>query len=120
MACVTDPFLFTQTQDRDTAASRVRAQLPAEGRNELLCTSAQGQPSRDAAERAAWSDWSGACVALRALFGEAFPATAAWQCAWACDELQRGKYAAANISVVGANLQAIGARFVNPTHRPGT
>jgi hypothetical protein len=116
---ITDAFLFTQNQERAAAAKRMRSQLPAGGDNEVLCTGAQGHLSRDAAENAAWRDWSGARAAVREFLGEAFPATTAWQCVWACDALQRGKFSAANVSIVGSNLQAIGARFVAPTHKPG-
>jgi hypothetical protein len=116
LANITDPFLFTQNQNRTAAAEKMRAQLPASCRKELLCASVQGQPSRDAVENAVWRDWSGSRVAVREIFGEAFPATAAWQCVLACDALQRGKFSAANVSIVGANLQAIGARFTRPTH----
>ncbi len=111
LATITDPFLFTQKQDRAAAAEQMRSQLPPGKRNELLCGSTQGLPARDAAENSAWRDWTGSRVAVREIFGEAFPASAAWQCVLACDALQRGKFSAANVSVVGANLQAIGARF---------
>jgi hypothetical protein len=36
------------------------------------------------------------------------------QCVLACDALRRREFAAANVSVVGANQQAIGARFTTP------
>ena len=120
LANITDSFLFPQNQDRNAAAKQMRSQLPAGGQNELLCASAQGLSSRDAAESSAWHDWTGSRMAVREMFGEAFPASAAWQCVLACDALQRGRYSAANVSIVGANLQAIGARFTNTSHKPGT
>jgi hypothetical protein len=39
-------------------------------------------------------------------------AAAAWQCAAAIDALHQKRYAAASVSVVGCNQQAIGAHFV--------
>ena len=38
-------------------------------------------------------------------------ASAAWQCVAACESI-RQEFGAANVSVVGANQQAIGARFL--------
>ena len=39
-------------------------------------------------------------------------AAAAWQCVAALDALAQNQYAAANVSVVGCNEQAIAAQFV--------
>jgi hypothetical protein len=36
----------------------------------------------------------------------------------AIDALKQGRYAAANVSVVGSNQQAIGAHFVNGAFKP--
>jgi hypothetical protein len=44
-------------------------------------------------------------------------AAGAWTCVAACREIQRGTFASANVSLVGNNQQAIGARFVRPCHR---
>ncbi len=41
-------------------------------------------------------------------------ASAAWQCVAAGDALRRKKFKAVNVSVIGKNQQAIGARLVNP------
>jgi hypothetical protein len=38
-------------------------------------------------------------------------AAAAWQCVAACDLVSTGRFPAANISLVGSNQQAMGARF---------
>jgi hypothetical protein len=43
-------------------------------------------------------------------------AGAAWQCVLACDAVVTGKFAAADVSLVGSNQQAIGARFANSAH----
>jgi hypothetical protein len=114
LAAVTDSFSFTQRQSRSEAARRVRSQLPASAPGELLCASARNLPRRDAAENAAWADWSGARLAPTAILGEAFTASAAWQCVTACEAIRRGRFTAANVNVVGASQQAIGARFVKP------
>ena len=114
LAAVTDSFPFTQRQTRAAAARRMRAQLPPGTTNELLCTGAQQLPRPDAAERQAWSDWTGVQLAPRAILGEAFLAAAAWQCVAACDAIRRNQFAGANVSVVGANQQAIGVRFAEP------
>jgi hypothetical protein len=111
---ITDAFSFTHRQPRDEAARRMRAQLPGAAPNELLCPGTQGLPRADAAENAAWQDWTGPRRMPKAVLGEAFVASAGWQCVLACDALRRREFAAANVSVVGANQQAVGARFTTP------
>jgi hypothetical protein len=39
-------------------------------------------------------------------------AAGAWQCVTACQAVMSGEFAAATVSLVGSNQQAIGARFV--------
>ena len=114
LAGITDAFNFAQHQPRKEAARRMRAQLPGGAPNELLCPGTQGLPRADAAEDAAWQDWAGPRRKPKAVLGEAFVASAGWQCVLACDALRRREFAAANVSVVGANQQAIGARFTIP------
>jgi hypothetical protein len=46
-------------------------------------------------------------------------AAAAWQCVAACDAVAAGRFAAANVSLVGSNQQAIGARFAAISHLSG-
>jgi hypothetical protein len=111
LVAVTDSFLFTQNQSRAEAARKMRAQLPADAPDELLCLNGQNLSRPDAAENLAWRDWTGARLATKAILGEAFLASAAWQCVAACAALAPGRFPAANISVVGANQQAVGARF---------
>ena len=112
LACVTDSFSFTTVANRKVAARKMRAQLPASDAAELLCLSAREVPRSDAAELAAWADWPGPRLAPRRIFGEAFTASAAWQCVAACEAVRHGGFTAANVSVVGVNQQAIGARFL--------
>jgi hypothetical protein len=89
LSAVTDSFPFTQTQCRADAARKMRAQLPKYAPDELLCGGEMGK-----------------------ILGEAFTASAAWQCVAACDNVRQNNHSAANVGVVGANQQAIGARFL--------
>lgn len=114
LAAITDSFPFTQRQTRTAAAAKMWAQFPTGAKSDLLCASAQQEPCQDAAEIQAWSDWTGFRLAPRAILGQAFQAATAWQCVVACDGIRQKHFAAANVSVVGANQQAIGARFVKP------
>jgi len=112
LAGITDSFLFTQHQGRKEAARKMRAQLPPCGADELLCVSARPNPRSAAAENLAWRDWSSRRLAPKSVLGEAFTASAAWQCAAVCSAIAGGRFSAVNASVVGANQQAIGARFL--------
>lgn len=111
LAGITDSFLFTQNQSRTEAAQKMRKQLPPGKPGELLCASAQENLRAAAAENLAWHDWSGHRLAPKPVLGEAFAASVAWQCIAACEEIGSGRFSAVNVSVVGANQQAIGARF---------
>ncbi len=111
---ITDSFPFTQRQTRVTAARKMRAQFPPDAKGELLCSSAPQLPRLDAPENLAWSDWTGVRVSPRAILGQAFQAATAWQCVIACDVIRQNKFAGVNVSVIGANQQAVGARFVKP------
>jgi hypothetical protein len=104
LASITDSFLFTQNQTRIEAAIKMKAQLPAVAANELLCDS-ENKNSEDRAR-------VGQRLSPKIILGEAFTASAAWQCVVACDLIGNKKVAAANVSIVGANQQAIGARFL--------
>lgn len=102
LAAITDSFIFTKQQKRAEAAVRMRLQLPTGSANELLCDGANDL----------WTDWPGRRVAPKMILGEAFVASAAWQCVAACDALRQKEFPAANVSIIGANQQAIGARFI--------
>lgn len=112
LGAITDPFLFTTRQARRLAAQRMRDQLPALGKDEVLALGTNNLTRLDAAELAAWADWSGLRLAPKLILGEGFTASAAWQCVAGCDALRTGDHSAVNVSVVGANQQAIGARFL--------
>jgi hypothetical protein len=112
LVAITDSFLFTQNQSRAEAVRKMRAQLPADAPDELLCLGGQNLSRSDTAEILAWHDWTGARLVPKTILGEAFLASAAWQCVAACAALAAGRFSAANVSVVGANQQAVGARFL--------
>jgi hypothetical protein len=104
LAAISDACAATRAPSRDDAAQRVRAQLPGGAPTELLCACERQHP--------AWSDWAGKVLTPTEILGEAFAASAAWQCVAACDAVQQGRCEAANVSITGAHLQAIAARFV--------
>ena len=100
---------------RHPAGSRVATNKKIADRcrhSELLCDGLGNSPRADAAEPAAWRDWTGPRVSPKRILGEGLMAAAAWQCVVACDAVAGGRFTAANVSLVGSNQQAIGARFV--------
>lgn len=111
LVSVTDAHAFNSTAARAIAARAMRAQLPPFSADELLCLGDQGLSVVDAGELEAWRDWAGPRLMPRQVLGQAFTASAAWQCVAACDALRRREFHAANVSVVGANQHAVGARF---------
>jgi len=111
LSAITDAHTFSARQNRAQAARAMRGQLGKNSPGELLCDGIGNSPRTDAAEFAAWSDWSGPRVSLKKILGEGLMAAAAWQCVAACDAVATGKFSAANVSLVGSNQQAIGARF---------
>ena len=112
LAAVTDSFLFTQSQSPAQAARKMRGQFPKCAPNESVVLSAPLYPRAAAAESSAWQDWFGDRLTPKPVLGQAFTASAAWQCIAACETIARGRFSAVNVSVVGANQQAIGARFL--------
>ncbi|HKS36652.1 MAG TPA: hypothetical protein VJW76_05650 [Verrucomicrobiae bacterium] len=108
---ITSPRPFVATAGRKRAACAMRAELPADDREHVLCDGTQGLSNADAAELAAWNDWTGARLSPKILLGEGLAAGSAWQCVAAIDALRQERFAAANVSVVGCNEQCIGAHF---------
>jgi 3-oxoacyl-(acyl-carrier-protein) synthase len=114
LAAITSPVTFSTRTTRAQAARAMRAELeqaqisPAD----LLCDGLAGVARADAAESAAWRDWTGARLSPKRILGEGLTAAAAWQCVAACDAVAAGRFPAAAISLVGSNQQAIGARVV--------
>lgn len=115
LAAITDAHVFSARQNRGQAAKAMRAQLGKISSGELLCDGLGVSGRADAAERAGWSDWPGPRISPKKVFGEGMMAAAAWQCVAACDALAEKKFAGAVVSLVGANQQAIGARFAVKT-----
>jgi 3-oxoacyl-(acyl-carrier-protein) synthase len=109
---ITDAHTYTTHARRSDAAKRMRQQLPPRSLTDLLCDGLSGSPRADIAERAAWSDWAGPRLSPKRVLGDGLMAAAAWQCVAACQCIISGEVAAATVSLVGSNQQAIGARFV--------
>ena len=109
---ITDSQPFTSVASRHEAAQKVRAELPSCCTRQLLVDGLQNLPRFDAAETDTWRDWPGHRISPKTVLGEGLMAAAAWQCVIAIDSLKRGAHAAANVSVVGSNQQAIGAHFL--------
>jgi hypothetical protein len=133
LAAITDAHTYSTQNRRAQAARAMREQLGAptscrpvaSGQKEriagkmpalpvtteLLCDGVGNSPRTDAAELAAWRDWNGPRISPKHILGEGLMAAAAWQCVTACDAVAGGRFAAANVSLVGSNQQAMGARF---------
>jgi hypothetical protein len=111
LAAITDPHTCSSVSNRSRAANAMRDQLPRCFPGELLCDGLGGAPRADGPEREAWRDWTGARLSPRRILGEGLMAAAAWQCVLACDAVATRQCTAANVSLVGSNQQAIGARF---------
>ena len=105
LSAITDSFSFTQNQKRGDAVRRMREQLPDGAADDLICDSG-GEGDNLPGPRGAHR------LMPEKVLGEAFVASAAWQCVAVCDLLRQGEFAGANVGVVGANQQAIGARFI--------
>lgn len=110
LAAITDAYTFSAACRRPAAALAVRRHLAAGNSSELLVDSLGSRG--DAAERAAWQDWPGARLSPKRVLGEGMMAAAAWQCVLAVNALSLRECAAAQVSMVGSNQQAIGARFI--------
>jgi hypothetical protein len=121
---ITAAHTYTALQSRSQAALAMRAELPADSPEQLLCDGIGDSPRTDAPEIAAWRDWSGPRLSPKRILGEGLMAAGAWQCVAACDALADDRFTAAIASLVGCNQQAIGARFVRGareiSHLPAT
>jgi hypothetical protein len=111
LSLITDAFTYTASRNRRQAAQAMRQQLPVCSPDELLCTGLGDSPRADAPETAAWKDWTGPRLSPKRILGEGLMAVPAWQCVAACNAVARQQYRAANVSVVGPNQMALGARF---------
>lgn len=111
LARITDAHTYSSRTPRVDAVRRMRAELNGTPAAELLCDGLGDCARTDAAEHAAWEDWTGPRLSPKRILGEGLMAAAAWQCVAACDAVAQGEFKAANVSLAGANQQAIGARF---------
>jgi hypothetical protein len=114
LAAITDAHTYSANKSRRQAASSVRHQLNGNSSHqgsELLFDGLGNGSRANGPEVSAWSDWGGPRVSLKRILGEGLMAAAAWQCVAACDAVANRRCAAANVSLVGFNQQAIGAKF---------
>ncbi len=112
LGLITDAHTYTTRTTRAKAARLMREQLAPSSATELLCDGLGGSPRADAAEHAAWCDWTGPRLSPKRTLGEGLAAAGAWQCVAACQRIMSGEFASAAVSLVGSNQQAIGARFL--------
>jgi hypothetical protein len=113
LKAITDPQLFHDRSSRNAAAKQVRQQIASSNGNSLLCDSRQNIPRLDAAETAAWLDWTGARLSPKSILGEGLLAAAGWQCVAAIDALKQSGYTDAIVNIVGCNQQVIAAQFTS-------
>jgi hypothetical protein len=114
LTAITDSHTYSTRKSRLQAALAMRYQLngkPANHELELLCDGLGNSSRADGPEISAWRDWTGPRISPKRVLGEGLMAAAAWQCVMACDAVANNRVTAANVSLVGFNQQAIGARF---------
>ncbi|HSU54728.1 MAG TPA: hypothetical protein VLT36_11770 [Candidatus Dormibacteraeota bacterium] len=111
LEAITDAHIYGRDNNKSSCAASMRQQFPSGVDNELLCDSVGDGLRTHRPEREAWADWPGARISPKAVLGEGLVAATAWQCAAAVSMLKQGGFEAANVSAVGPNQQAIGARF---------
>ncbi|HEY1787483.1 MAG TPA: beta-ketoacyl synthase N-terminal-like domain-containing protein [Verrucomicrobiae bacterium] len=116
LTAITDAHTYSTANGRIPAAMAMRNQLDrfasgSPSQPELLCDGLANSPRMDAAELAAWQNWTGPRLSPRRILGQGLMAAAAWQCVAACDTLANRRFKTANVSMVGFNQQAIGAKF---------
>ena len=114
LTAITDAHTYSTKKNRFQAASSMRHQLngkPPGNGTELLCDGLGDGARANAPEMSAWQDWKGPRLSPKRILGEGLMAAAAWQCVAACDAIANRRVKAANVSLVGFNQQAIGARF---------
>lgn len=114
LTAITDAHTYTAKKNRVQAAFSMREQLngsPDDANMELLCDGVGNGSRPHAAEISAWRGWTGSRVSPKRVLGEGLMAAAAWQCIIACDAVANMRAKSANVSLVGFNQQAIGAKF---------
>lgn len=110
---ITDPHSHTSTDRLYHPAKRMAEQLCEGDVTGLLCHGMTGNTSVDALEAAAWKDWKGERLAPKTILGEAFTASAMWQCVMAVARMREGRTKVANVSLVGLYDSSIGVQFIS-------
>lgn len=110
VAAITDAHMFTNTQSKQDAAHRMRADLPARPADSVLVDGC-GCVSGSNVENVAWTDWQSERLSPAAVVGDALGAGLALQCVAAAGLLHRRVWREALVSAVGTNQQAVGAHF---------
>lgn len=117
---ITDPVIYTNDENRRTAAIKMRKQLkfgPEIESQAILLDGLQDISTLDEAEKTAWETWSGHRLSILKSLGNAMGASSAWQCVLAASLLEQ-KYEqchSALVSGVGLNQQSIAAEFTLST-----
>lgn len=114
LTAITDAHTYTVSKNRVQAARLMREQLNGSSNGqsaELLCDGIGKNVRADMPEISAWRDWTGSRISPKQVLGEGLMAAAAWQCVIACDAVANKRVKSANVSLVGFNQQAIGAKF---------
>ena len=111
LKAITNAYSFTSSRERAIAARKARADLGTGSPDALLCDGLQAVRRLDEPELAAWQDWNGKRLSPKTICGEAFVASAAWQCVSAFEAISRQHHNTATVSILGINQQAIAARF---------
>jgi 3-oxoacyl-(acyl-carrier-protein) synthase len=109
---VATPVSFSSRVSRAEAARRVRREFAdASAARAVLFDGCCGSRRTDAAETAAWADWTGPRVSVKSILGEGLGAGTGWQCVAAAAWLAAGHGRHALVNAVGSNQQAIAALF---------
>ena len=114
LAAITDAHTYSANKSRNQAARSMRDQfngIASHTSRELLCDGLGNGVRANAPEISAWKDWAGPRISPKRILGEGLMAAAAWQCVAACDAVANQRCTTANVSLVGFNQQAIGAKF---------
>jgi 3-oxoacyl-(acyl-carrier-protein) synthase len=77
----------------------------------LLCDGLVGARRADAAEAAAFADWTGPRVSPGRVLGDGLGARAVWQCVIAAAAVAEGSVDRSLVSAIGTNQQALGVLF---------
>ena len=112
---ITEAATITNQQSRSTAIQKMHLDLVAPNHAALI-SAESGHPTWDRPHSETFASWAGPRFTLQSQFGHGFSILGGWQCALACELLQRGVCHDAVVAAdTGAN-QAQGAWFTRPSH----